>query len=856
MLAVIATHPRSMPSLRMLAGTISLLFSFQMTGFGADDPAKPTTGATALSDDELRFFSEQVQPILAANCFRCHGETEFKGELSLTSRASVLKGGESGPAVDLDHPRESLLVEAINYESFEMPPTGKLAPRDVATLTDWVKRGLPMPARVETQAEGHHPPEINDETRAFWSFQTVHRPKVPTPQTRDWGRNPIDAFVLAGLEQAELQPNPPASPAELYRRLHYDLLGLPPDPEKLQTFVTDYLAAPEPTWRRTIDELLDSPHYGEQWARHWLDVVRYAETNSFERDNPKPFVWRYRDYVIRALNSDKPYDQFIREQLAGDELDQVTPESLIATGYYRLGLWDDEPADPLLAYYDGLDDIVGTTSQAFLGLTMNCARCHQHKLDPIPHEDYYRLLAYFRNVRHYGQRSDASVMEASVRNIATAEQEQALAAEKAAWEAKVHQLRTELDQLEEQYRGHLKGGERDDFQDEAVRQRVLRGHVGDWLTQAEFSTYADRRKEWNRLRQNPPHSAEQALVVKENAGEPPVTHVLLRGNPLSEGDAVEPGIPQILGGQPPEIVRPASGESSGRRRALANWIASADNPLTARVAVNRIWHWHFGRGLVRSTNNFGLQGDRPTHPELLDWLAAEFTEQGWSIKQLHRLILTSNTYRMSTQGRPEAIAVDPVNNHLWRFDMRRLQAEEIRDSILAVNGTLNVDQLFGPSVYPPMPAEVLAGQSRPGQGWPTSTPEDAARRSLYIHVKRSLQLPILAAFDQADNDATCPERFVSTQPTQALGMLNSEFLNQESERLAHQAILVAGPDDIAGQVQEMLRRVTQRKPTEIEVDRGVQLIRALQQKFGLSLDHARQQFALVALNLNEFVYLD
>jgi mono/diheme cytochrome c family protein len=819
----------------------------------ADDPSPASAGA---NDDGLSFFEHEVLPVLEQNCFRCHGAGKLEGNLSLAVRESILAGGDSGPAVDLVDPAASLLVDAINYGSYEMPPTGKMSPQNIATLTKWVERGLPMPAEVQIADAGHHPPEINDETRAFWSFQPIVRPEVPAVSRQDWVHNPIDAFILAKLDAAGLAANPPADPGALYRRLHYDLLGLPPSPEAVEAFATAYAADPETTWTQAVDELLESPHYGEHWARYWLDLVRYAESNSFERDNAKPFVWRYRDYVIRSLNDDKPYDQFIREQLAGDELDQVTTDSIIATGYYRLGLWDDEPADPLLAFYDGLDDIVTTTSQGFLGLTMNCARCHDHKLDPIPQADYYRFVAFFRNVRHYGQRSDESVTAASVRSIATPDEERAHSAERAEWQDRVARLRRQLDTVEEQIRPHLEGGEIDDFERDSERQRVIEKYVGELISREEFREYRQTRERWSRASNNPPRSAQQALVVKESGRDAPVTHVLLRGNPTSEGDVVEPQFPEVLGFEAPTIVRPEHvQESSGRRRALAEWIASPQNPLTARVMANRLWQWHFGRGIVRSTNNFGLQGDAPTHPELLDWLAAEFIERGWSIKSMHRLILTSNAYRMSSAAQEAALAQDPINNLFWRFDMRRLRAEEIRDSILAVNGTLNLDIMYGPSIYPEIPEEVLAGQSNPGSGWNTSSEEDARRRSIYIHIKRSLQLPLLAAFDSADTDFTCPERFVSTQPTQALGMLNSEFLGEQANLLAEEVTEIA-PEDERTQVRLALRRVMQHEPSDADINRGLALLESLRSEDGLGDTAARKYFCLLALNLNEFVYLD
>jgi hypothetical protein len=560
------------------------------------------------------------------------------------------------------------------------------------------------------------------------------------------------------------------------------------------------------------------------------------------------------------LNRDKPYDEFIREQLAGDELDEVTSESIIATGFYRLGLWDDEPADPDMAYYDGLDDIAATTAQTFLGLTMNCARCHDHKLDPIPQKDYYSFLAFFRNVKHYGVRSDESVNEASIRSIASPEEQQSNAEELKVWKADVEELNRKIDIIEESVRSKLVGGEADDFKAESVRESILKKHVGDHISKEQFEEYSRLRKERGRLRRNPPRSGEQALCVKENGPDAPQTFVLLRGSPQAPGDEVQPTFPEVLSPPEPRISRPRSGESSGRRLALANWLADPDNPLTARVMVNRIWQGHFGRGIVRSTSNFGLQGDAPTHPELIDWLADEFIARKWGLKSLHRLILVSNTYRQSSvhtappAGKPDPLAVDPQNDLFWRFDMRRLKAEEVRDSILAVDGSLNVGKMFGPSVFVKIPAEVLAGQSRPGAGWGRSSADDERRRSIYIHSKRSLQVPVLAAFDMADTDTTCPVRFASTQPTQALGLLNSEFANDEAGVFAKLARDKAGEEPNA-QVSFILERVCQRPATDAEVQRGLNLIDDLR-KTGQSPETALRNFCLLALNLNEFVYLD
>ncbi|MEZ6054182.1 MAG: PSD1 and planctomycete cytochrome C domain-containing protein [Planctomycetaceae bacterium] len=812
------------------------------------------------SAEELQFYTDSIEPLLKEHCYKCHSTGKVKGGLRLTARESILQGGESGAAVDLADIDASLLMQAVNYDGYEMPPDGKLSEDQIALLRSWVEQGLPMTTLVETapaEEEGFHSPQVNEETRNHWSFRPVVRPDVPVVNEEAWVANPIDAFILAGLADAGLAPAPPADREKLIRRVTYDLTGLPPSPEEVVAFVAD--ESPD-AYEHLIDRLLESPHYGEHWARYWLDLVRYAESNSYERDNPKPYVWRYRDYVIRSFNDDKPYDQFLLEQLAGDELDEVTPDSLIATGYYRLGLWDDEPADPLLAFYDGLDDIAATTSQAMLGLRLNCARCHEHKLDPIPQEDYYRFISFFRNIRHYGVRADATVFEASIRDVDLPEGREERVKDVADWEKQLAEIKTTMAGIETEAAQHLVGGEKDDFQDQSSRFDILKRHAGEFIGQEQFDTYKNLRALREKLEKNPPGRHAKVLSIKEQGAEAPPTHVLVRGNPHIEGEEISPGFPSVLSPPEPAIHPPAHGDSTGRRRALAEWIVSPQNPLTARVMVNRIWQWHFGRGLVRSPNDFGLSGDMPTHPELLDWLAAEFVDRGWSLKTMHRLILMSNTYRMASTAVDQTAeehghAIDPTNDLLWKFDMRRLRAEEIRDSILAAIGTLNLEKMFGPSIYPVIPEEVLAGQSRPGENWGKSSDEDIRRRSIYIHSKRSLAVPILAAFDVANTEFTCPARFATTQPTQALGLLNSTFINEQAETFA-QTIREQVGDDRPAQIRMALQRVLQREPNEVEIQRGVDLMTSLEEEHGMSPDEALRYFCLTALNLNEFLYLD
>jgi hypothetical protein len=762
-----------------------LLAVLLMPGLGTAAGAQEATKPVPPSAEAVRFFESRVRPILADNCFQCHGPKKHRGDLRLDSRAAILSGGDKGPAIVPGRPEKSLLLRAVRYEDadFKMPPSRRLTREQVADLTQWVQMGAPWPGpgavTTAPPRKGGH--QITAKDRAHWAFKPVQRPALPAVKDRAWLANPVDAFILARLEAKGLRPNPPASRQELIRRVTYDLTGLPPTPAEVEAFLKD---AARDAYERLVDRLLASPHYGEKWARHWLDLGRFAETNSYERDSPKPNAWRYRDYVIRAFNADKPYDRFLKEQLAGDELEDRDGDTLIATGYYRLGIWDDEPSDPAQACYDGLDDIVTTTAQVFLGLSIDCARCHDHKIDPIPQKDYYSLLAFFHNINHY--------------------------------------------------RG---GGPTDEVQ-------LLPGPDG----RSSFAYLGPEAKQKGRL------AGVRALCVTEAGRQAPDTFVLLRGSPQARGEKVEPAFPLILGGARPVIPPPPGARSSGRRTILADWLASADNPLPARVLVNRIWQQHFGRGIVRSPNNFGLGGDRPTHPELLDWLASELVRQGWRRKPLHRLILTSNAYQMSSRAESAALAADPANDLLWRFDMRRLTAEEIRDSILAASGGLSL-KMYGPGVYPEIPREVLAGQSMPGLGWGKSAPAEQARRSVYVHVKRSLLLPILESFDLAETDRTTPTRFSTTQPTQALGMLNSDFLQQQAALFAGRLRREAGMDP-ASQVRRALSLATSRPPAAEEVRRGLDLMRALRAEDGVSEEQALTYYCLLVLNLNELMYLD
>ena len=940
--------------------------------------------ANDLTDTEkVEFFNSQVKPILQQNCFQCHGGGDaVEGGLELTSREKILEGGNYGPAVSLENPADSFLLEMVGYgqETAQMPPDGRLDDASLEILAKWINIGLPYPVQgIDVQ------PTFETETD-YWAYHPLKRPKVPTVRASDWVSNPIDAFILAKLEAHGLSPATPANKLTLIRRVYYDLTGLPPSPEAVEAFLNN--TAPD-AYEKLIDKLLKSPRYGEKWGRHWLDLVRYAETNGYENDSDKPYMWRYRDYVINAFNQDKPYDQFIKEQLAGDELAAGTTETVIATGYHKLGVWDTGPADRKLARYDYLDDIVSTTGQVMLGMTVGCARCHDHKIDPISTRDYYSLLAFFHDVtpNNHGPLADIGTPEQqALRNEQLtekrlAEQEaqdklfeiqeiikielaqhisEAIAPDLPTspmrnltyrfYRDTFDQFPTDFNLLEPTAEGrlfsnlfslapasrkkdiglvfegtlqvpedatytfhiNLQGacrliingyqvaeliGERDvevalksgevpirleyfnkdidkpqlvvswstaSFEKQPLSTTATVNFDALLKTHAEFietneslkalvAQQRELKKQRNDRRQQRVPYDHQALAVSEREQTP--THILRRGNPHLVGREVKPAFPAVL--NPPTVDLPPVQEgakSSGKRRVFAEWVASAENPLTARVMVNRIWQYHFGRGIVRSTNDFGQLGTPPTHPELLDWLASEFIASGWRLKAMHKLIMTSNAYQMSAQSNPRCVQQDANNNLFWRFDMRRLTAEEIRDTVLYITGKLNI-KMGGPSVFPELPEEVLATSSRPRSVWGQSPPDEANRRSVYVKVKRSLLVPILNQYDQADTDSSCPVRFSTTVPTQSLTMLNGKFINDQAIAFANRMRWEGGVT-IEDRVRFGLRLVLCREPELSEIQQALTFMQELQQHEGVSAEVALDRFALLALNLNEFIFLD
>lgn len=813
--------------------------------------------ADVLSDSpKAEFFARQIFPLLKENCFKCHGGAEkLKSNFRITSRAGLVRGGDEGPALNLAEPDKSRLLAMLSHKDrqHQMPPDNKLPQAQIDKLTQWVRMGAPYDARLEIVGKpNEHLPTttVNERTKNYWAFKPLVRPVVPRVVGTAQPNNPIDAFINHPLAGKNLVPNQPATRQQLIRRAYFDLLGLPPTLEEVAAFEADNSPG---AFEKVIDRLLARPQYGEKWGRHWLDLVRYAESNGYERDGDKPFVWRYRDYVVRAFNEDKPYDRFILEQLAGDELGGDSPDPIIATGFYRLGVWDDEPADRLLARYDELDDYVATTSQVFLGLTMNCARCHDHKIDPIPQADYYRFLSFFADIDRYSA-SRGTGSKANLTDITPLVQRATYQKELDDREAALRQIGIDLRRIEDEVIKKMPIEDRDAAAAND-REAVVKRRFNEFAT-AEQRAGADKLKQRrDELVKIPEPPRELALSVNNCIVKPPPVHILRRGNPHSPAAEVRPGFPVIIGTPDPEIAAPAPGaKTSGRRIVLARWIASKENPLTSRNIANRLWQFHFGRGIVRSANNFGHIGDRPSHPELLDWLAAEFTEGGWSLKRMHKLIMLSQTYQISSAVSAAGIKADPNNELFWRYDMRRLSAEELRDSILNLSGQLNLKQ-GGPSIHTEMPKEVLATSSQPNNAWGKSPTEEQRRRSIYIRVRRSLPEPLLKVFDFADTDSSCDVRFVTTVPTQSLTLLNSKFLNDQAAAFAEKLVADA-PGDLRRQVSTAIARACNRPAHADEIRDGLGMIGDLRDRLKLEERAALSRFCLLVLNLNEFIYLD
>jgi len=768
-------------------------------------------------------YAREVQPLLKRRCYGCHGAALQMSHLRLDQRASLLTGGESGvAAIEPGQSNRSLLIRYVSGvdPKLTMPPKGpRLTMEEVDLLKRWIDEGAVWPgseAIVETKV---------DPRAKHWAFQTPVAPAVPAVRNRAWVRTPIDAFVLAKLGERGWQPNPAAASGDLLRRLYLDVIGLPPTVAEQQAFAGDFDAA--------IGKLLARPEYGERWARHWLDVVRYGDTNGYERDALKPMVYKYRDYVIRAFNQDKPFNRFLTEQLAGDELPDADAETMIATGYHRLGPWDDEPADPAEDRFDQLDDIVSTTSQAFLGLTLGCARCHNHKFEPLLTRDYYSMVAVFNGLER--PRDGRTELDRPVGSWPQVDRFNGR-------EKKIAELReaARREWLESGRSGlpaealaafRLTNKERNE-----VQKKLARDHTK--ALDAELKLLPVEAQVAELKRETP--DLERGYFLQEHSPTPRATHILIRGKATSPGPEVPPMAPTLLAAG---FVPPVATErSSGRRLALANWMTQPQNPLAARVIVNRVWQWHFGEGLVRTPSDFGVMGAAPTHPELLDWLAVWFMDNGWSLKKLHTLILTSNTYRMAKTSNAKYAAEDPENRLLWRVPYRRLEAEALLDSMLAASGKLN-RQMYGPQVYPEIQKEALEGSSDPDKIWEPFDEAKASRRAIYLVVKRSLMVPLMEVLDLCDTTRSAAQRQTTSVAPQALQLFNGAFVNRQARALAERLRREAGAD-LAAQVDLAFRLTLARAPNAAEQASLAAFLK----------EQTLEELCRVIFNLNEFAY--
>ncbi len=700
-------------------------------------------------------FNRDIAPLIAKRCLECHNKRDLKGDINLTTEVGFTKGTENG----------RLALELVTKG--EMPPKvkgqqQKLPDAEIALLKRWVNAGVAWPSGRVLD-----PYESTTDVRGgrdWWSLQPVVRPAVPR-----LAKHPVDAFIAAKLAKESMVSAVRADRRTLVRRAYFDLTGLPPTPEQVEQFIRD--PAPD-AWPRLIDRLLASPRHGEHWARYWLDLVRFAETDGYERDKLKPNIWRYRDWVINAFNSDMPYTQFVAEQLAGDEVPNRTEQSVVATGMIRAGTWNDEPNDPNDYLYTRLEDMVHTSTSAFLGLTVKCARCHEHKFDPIPQNDYYRIASFF-------------------------------------WA----------------------------------------GHMGQ-ANQGGPTTKA---------------LGYEAYGWTDKSSNPPPIRLLLNGERHKPGPEIAPGFLSAVNALDKPLAPPPPGSKTTQRRLqFARWITNEQNPLTARVMVNRLWLQHFGQGLVRSPNNFGFKGELPTHPGLLDWLASEFMRPtvdagpAWTLKRIHKLIMTSSTYRQRSVHPHETqySQRDFLNRNLWKFNRRRISSESLRDAMLAVGGRLNM-RMGGPSFYPGMSAEALEGLSRKAGDWKSSPADERSRRSIYMMTKRSRLLPLMTTFDFSDTTASCGQRDVTTVAPQALALLNNQFTHAQSEALAKR--LAGHAAGTVEQVKLAWQLAFGRNPSDGELGQAENHLHEQRQHFDGRNNPGHLALASlchVLLNCNEFIYVD
>ncbi|HEX4795199.1 MAG TPA: PSD1 and planctomycete cytochrome C domain-containing protein [Humisphaera sp.] len=837
-----------------------------------------SAGVSADAPARLVDFERDVQPIFKSACYECHGSGRQKSKLRLDSRPLAMTGGRLGKDIIAgDSAHSPLFVRVSDPDAAHRMPQDRdaLSAAQIETIRLWIDQGAAWPDSAANQ---------DAKIDRHWAFVPPTRPQVPEVADQGWARNPIDQFIFARLAAQGLSPAPKASKEALIRRVYLDVIGIPPSPAQVDAFVKD--ESPD-AFEKVVDQLLADPGYGQRWARHWLDLARYAESEGFKADEARPNIWRYRDYVIDSLNADKPYDRFIREQIAGDELWPDDPAAVVATAFNRHYPDESNARNLMQRRQEILNDITDTVGSVFLGLTVECARCHNHKYDDIPQADYYRLQAFFSNIR-----AADSIVLAPADKIADYQQKEE------AWEQKTKEIRDEMARLEEPARKSIIKEYVDKYpteiQEILVKAPTQRSAM-DWQMYYKASLYLDpgspqyiapsatcaaklkgeAKTRYDDLKAQlasyaslKPAELPKASAIQDVSADAPPTHVLRTGVYDSYLQEVQPGFLSALTSEKPQITPPTNVISTGRRTALANWLASPQNPVTARLMVNRIWQHHFGDGIVRTASDFGVQGELPSQPQLLDWLSTEFVNHGWSMKHIHRLILTSATYQQATGSDEKALRVDPENRLLSHFPRKRLEGEVIRDAALAVSGLLN-PKMGGPSVLPDLPA----GMDGHG-GWKmTGDPSARNRRSIYVYVKRNLRYPMFEAFDMPDTVETCARRYNTITPAQALTMLNGNITLQWAQGFAAR-VLKQSTDDAPKQIEFAYRCALGRRPTVDELQMAREFLKqdaatiagregteepialppGRPQSVSMSDAAALVDFCHVLLNSNEFVY--
>ncbi len=923
--------------------------------------------SAAQTTDPAEFFEKRIRPLLVANCAKCHNPKAQVAQLDLTTAEGFAKGGESGLLINKEKPEESRLLKAISYDdTLKMPPTSKMKAEEIAALTEWVKMGAPWPSAKTDVAAASKPSapkstrEFTEEEKKFWAFQPLGNPAVPKVKNANWVKSPVDAFILARLEEKNLTPAPPADKLTLLRRATYDLTGLPPSEQEIKDFLAD--SSPK-AFEKVVERLLASPRYGEKWGRNWLDVARYADSTGNDEDHRYPFAWKYRDYVIASFNNDLPYDQFVREQIAGDLLpskngSEVNQRGIIATGFLALGPKAVAQQDKKKMLYDVYDEQVDVTSKAFLGMTLACARCHNHKFDALLTKDYYSMINIFASTRSFSN-PDSHVSAVFEKPLVPKTEWEKYQAARREYQAKEKRARTEMDEIVDAVREptvkqqapHVaeymlaahkvysssapveEVARQTNLSDEVLKrwvkflkpedltpqhllawrnakpetlaavaqdyQRSFQTRLSAWnervakwrieyqkaiaenktalpdkpkfeagddrffdgvyfenegpfslsvkektkFTAAQQQRVSELQKELETLKKSAPAEPELACAIED--GEPVTQKVFVRGDYNNPGEEAPKAFPAIL----TAFDTKPNFSGSGRLQ-LAEWLTQPEHPLTSRVMTNRIWQWHFGEGLVRTPDNFGKMGERPSHPELLDFLAREFVKSGWSIKSMHRLVMLSSTYQMASVNPNLAENADADNRLLTRFNRRRLTVEELRDGLLAIDGSIDLT----------MGGSLQQGRGTDGennQGRLSLNPEKLKRRTIYIPLRRANLPTLLNLFDFGDATSMAGKRQLTNVSTQALFWLNSEFLADSSVSMAKALLADASLND-SSRIETLYVRVLNRKAEKEEIEQATKYIAAFRQKAsGEHTDQkAWQSLCHVLMASNDFLYID